>query len=1123
MGSAQPEVTPQKPLPENWRDLDNLAPFSWTKTMPNTKKDLTVLENGISEKEVPGAQGSASGHVGLEVNDEVNLAIKYTDTSSDRQEKHDAETHKCNGNSVNPQDDKDHICAVDAISPVDFEITIFRNANERSISKHIAINADGKIVSDGSHCAMSRGSAERRTFRSLSDFAALVSHLPPHKALSLGRLRSDIGQSAQLVSEEKLSGSPDGTISRTQTYLGFRPGSPAIMLLDFDQKAMTAANRDRLEELGGFLGAIGHIIPDFDRVGHVIRKSTSAGLFNADTGHEFGDSGGLHLYVPVADGSDITRALAVLQERAWLAGLGWIYVSAAASLLVRSIVDVAVGTPERLVFEGAPTLEPPLKQHPRLAVATEGALLDTRDALPDLTDEEKREFERVLSEAKRAAKPQADRVRDEAIEKAVEEAVTRGIPEARAREAAIKTYSRNDNRILYPSQALLFDDPKVGQVSCADILANPKEYVGKTLADPLEVYDPQGRVMRNRAVVVIGDLHGDVMIYSQLHGGIRYILRHDETSIIVAIEKFDKGVAEIVPAFISMMLMGGVESPVSESAESALIDKIAKRRGCGKMAVKRELREARVARGGHDTPDVRATVSNDNGDISNRHLIDPNDHTTNAQIFLRDYYVDETGQHTIFFNSSTYYNFNGRIYEPRDEKDSMTDGQLWLFLRNDCLAQKTDKHGNVTEELVLPTNEMRANLRSGFKSLIQRDMPADPSWLDGRRDPDLRMLLPVKNGLLNLRTRELLPSSAKFFTLAGVSYPYDPDATCPAWDQFMTSILGDDRDAINLIEEMYGYFLTTDTRYHKIFAMYGPPRSGRGTILRVMDALTESVVSVPFRQLDDTFAFQSVIGKKVLAIPDLRVGRNVDVQAVNEMLISISGGDKQDIRRMNKPQWQGTLYSRIVFAANELQGFNDTSRAMEMRLIVLNLTKSFAGQEDIGLTDKLLNELPGIMNRALTGLARLYARGGFKQPESGRARLQAQISKTDPNAGFINDVCLLDPHGVIPTRMLYSAYQDYAETMRLDNPLNQITFGRDLIPKYSIFSGQMTQTEARDLQARDPIRDNARYYKQGERVYRGIRLAPDWQSRLQTAPLSDGGYPTNSPSGMTANDDDIPF
>ena len=46
--------------------------------------------------------------------------------------------------------------------------------------------------------------------------------------------------------------------------------------------------------------------------------------------------------------------------------------------------------------------------------------------------------------------------------------------------------------------------------------------------------------------------------------------------------------------------------------------------------------------------------------------------------------------------------------------------------------------------------------------------------------------------------------------------------------------------------------------------------------------------------------------------------------------------------------------------------------------MVLRTHKSFVGHEDIRLTNRLLEELPGILNWALEGWKRLHERGRFE-------------------------------------------------------------------------------------------------------------------------------------------------
>jgi len=62
-------------------------------------------------------------------------------------------------------------------------------------------------------------------------------------------------------------------------------------------------------------------------------------------------------------------------------------VGAGGQLLERSVIDRMVGGPERLVFEGGPVLDPPLRQdrESRRPVAVDSEALDTVAACPPLS------------------------------------------------------------------------------------------------------------------------------------------------------------------------------------------------------------------------------------------------------------------------------------------------------------------------------------------------------------------------------------------------------------------------------------------------------------------------------------------------------------------------------------------------------------------------------------------------------------------------------------------------------------------------------------------------------------------------------------------------------------------
>lgn len=271
----------------------------------------------------------------------------------------------------------------------DTEITIFHKTGG-ILSKRISLTKSGVIDADGSECWMSKGEASRKKLNGPASLADLIDNMPSEQALALGRLKPGLPDVVEIARKQDLDASAPGTIARTGDYLYFEPGKPAYMLFDHDRKGMPGAVRAKLKEVGGFWNAMTQAIPGLAGAARVTRRSTSTGLYHAKTSESLSGSLNRHVYISAKDGSDIARALTTVQDRLWLAGYGYFVVGAAGQLLVRSIIDAAVYGPERLVFEGAPELVPPVAQDAtkRQARAFRGTIIDTALAIPSLNEEE---------------------------------------------------------------------------------------------------------------------------------------------------------------------------------------------------------------------------------------------------------------------------------------------------------------------------------------------------------------------------------------------------------------------------------------------------------------------------------------------------------------------------------------------------------------------------------------------------------------------------------------------------------------------------------------------------------------------------------------------------------------
>ncbi|BCF81652.1 hypothetical protein RQCS_11970 [Rhodococcus qingshengii] len=311
--------------------------------------------------------------------------------------------------------------------------------------------------------------------------------------------------------------------------------------------------------------------------------------------------------------------------------------------------------------------------------------------------------------------------------------------------------------------------------------------------------------------------------------------------------------------------------------------------------------------------------------------------------------------------------------------------------------------------------------------------------------PPPEEVISCRNGLLHVPTRMMLDHTPQFFTRTSV--PFDYDATAPepvAWKRFLEQVWGNDRQAIEALQEYLGYVLSGRTDQQKILLLIGPTRSGKGTIARVLAALVGAgnVAGPTLASLGTNFGLAPLLGKPLAVVSDARLG-GTNVHQVVERLLSISGEDLLTVDRKFKEPWSGKLGARFVILSNELPRFGDASGAIANRFLVLSMTASFLGKEDRSLTGRLLAELPGILSWALDGLDRLTKRGFFTTPPSSTAAVTLLQDLVSPISAFVRNECIQGTGEMIVKSELYEAWKRWCEENG-HHPTASGTFGRDL-------------------------------------------------------------------------------
>jgi putative DNA primase/helicase len=434
-----------------------------------------------------------------------------------------------------------------------------------------------------------------------------------------------------------------------------------------------------------------------------------------------------------------------------------------------------------------------------------------------------------------------------------------------------------------------------------------------------------------------------------------------------------------------------------------------------------------------------------------------------ARIYLRERY-DHPERPTILYHDEQFHTWDGRCWDARKDKE----------IGAEATAVAKREIDEASRQAGLPSKAVGTRLVGNILQAIRgevlvriADVPTLPAWLGARGEDDREPVdyLAASNGLVHLPTLVgegdhaagvIRPPTPRYFSPSALRYPFRPGAPAPGrWLGFLGQLWPDDPDAILCLQEWFGYLLTLDTSFQKILLLIGPKRSGKGTITRVLVRLIgEKNHSAPtLASLATPFGRAGLIGKQLAVVTEARISGRADGQAIVETLLSISGEDPQSIDRKFLTHWEGKLLCRFVLLGNSLPRLGDASGALVSRFVVLRLQRSFLGEEDLGLTEKLLPELPGILLWAIEGLKRLRAQGRFTIPASSKELTDEFERLANPIGAFLAECCELgDPAFRVKPGDLFEAWRSWCKDQGRDHTGDQASFGKDLfaaVPRLS--------------------------------------------------------------------------
>lgn len=316
-------------------------------------------------------------------------------------------------------------------------------------------------------------------------------------------------------------------------------------------------------------------------------------------------------------------------------------------------------------------------------------------------------------------------------------------------------------------------------------------------------------------------------------------------------------------------------------------------------------------------------------------------------------FFDQKFQHKTLAESGLVYVWDGTKYE------MMSEFEIKGFAQEHFNPKP--KTATVTE----------------FLQLVRRTSLVDAEFFG----ENVSGFINFKNGVLNIKSGDLMGHSPDRGFRYVLPYSFDPLAKAPRFNQFLDEITGGDKELRAVLEEFGGYALSGDDYWsHHCLLLTGTGRNGKSKFLEAlqMAAGEDNFSTTKLEKFGSQNDLQLMEGKLFNISEEI----SHKEMRLTEALKDLSSGNTMTVKLMWHQPYKIKNKAKIILTANKLPETTDMSFAFFERMIIVPFRQKFVGdKKDPYLAEKFKLELPGIFNLFLEGYKRLKKISRFSQSQ----------------------------------------------------------------------------------------------------------------------------------------------
>ncbi len=318
-----------------------------------------------------------------------------------------------------------------------------------------------------------------------------------------------------------------------------------------------------------------------------------------------------------------------------------------------------------------------------------------------------------------------------------------------------------------------------------------------------------------------------------------------------------------------------------------------------------------------------------------------------------------------------------------------------------------------------------------------------------------------------------------------VPYNYDPKAKCALWEATIKDIFENDMNKVISLQEFFGYCLTRDTSQEKAMFLFGEGATGKSVVLETLQNMIgkDNASFVSLKHFSDSMRISTLQNKLI------NISTEVPKHACDyeEIYKKIASGEYIDVNPKYIPPFSFRPFCKMIFAINEWPHIDDKTFAFFRRMLIIDFNKIYSEDvQDKILKKKLITELPGILNWAIRGLARIKEKNSFTQSEYMKNAIREVKLQNNPAALFVSENLEVVDGERISKQVLYKTYAAWCNVNGY-KVLGSAKFGTEI---YRIFN----KSTKRDARRTDGDRD---------RVWENTAIKKPWEDKQEAIDLEE--------------------